>query len=1010
MKRSSSTYGFYMIRFLLFICTLAFYIPSIQAQPKPKLPNDTTSIHILLNDSTLSSEEKITLALKLSQLYEPGFPRKSLFYDSLATELARSTHNKKEYKEGLLRTIALLMDMNQHKKAENKLMAYGNLLADTTSPELANYYFLTAENYYSWSQFKKAAPFFEKARDTYSALGMKEGIAKSMVGEAKVWSVYNDYFNVVGLLQRALDIYDQLGDQMGLASVYEIMGRTMQSWQKISRAKYFYQNALFYYNRHKKVNDKIRIHLLLGSLSLDKKEYQKGLIEFLFARKLSRENKTTTYTASSLEQIGTTYYLLRKYDSALIFLNKAMPLLKKYEMRQETAEAFLTLSKVRYQTGSYPRAIKDADSALAIAENINAKQLQMNILMLFSDIYKTQGRFRNAYDYLKLYNHIRGEVFSEQNRKMVSDMEVKYEADQKAKQYNLLKQQDTETRIKLQQEKSTRSLLIVVGAFLLVLFLLITWFIRKENKTNKKNLQLVYRKNQEIINQQEQLKLLNDELFTSRESYRSIVENATVGIYQTNQSGKILFANKTLLKMLGYPSLEHIKQELNLNSGEEWRKQFIRLLEEQEIITGREDVWLKHSGEKIYVNESAWLVKDHAGRILYYEGIVEDITQRKVAEEKAQKAQERLQQINRELRKRNLEFKRAKTEAEEANQAKTMFLANFSHEIRTPLNSIIGFANLLEPLEKKPQKKSFIRSILISSNSLLSLINDILDLSKIQAGKLELSYEPVYLPKVIDEIKQIFYPQVEEKNLIFKIKINKKAENFFLIDLSRFRQILFNIIGNAIKFTEKGFVELSFNIKSSRKKKDTYDFIIKVKDSGSGIDKEEQQHIFDAFKQANGNGRFAQSGTGLGLNISQRLVEIMGGRIELESEVGVGSEFTIFLSGIKSQKMNEIPEAQPSIEAQQKKIPKRDKDSERKNQEMSQQINQLFGDNFRKVINDKIISEIEDFAGKLLDFAKENHMRELERECNNLLEASRRFDIEMIEKTIHRIHSYFSIK
>ncbi|MBN2614944.1 MAG: PAS domain S-box protein [Bacteroidales bacterium] len=1010
MKAPPKKYGLYLTRFLFIVSLLVLSFPTLRAQMQQKLPNDTTSLHILLNDSTLSPKEKITLALKLSQLYETGFPQKSLFYDSIVTELALKNNITKEYKTAMLRSIMLLMDLNQHKTAEKKLITYRNTLADSISPELANYYYLTAENYYSWSQFKKAAPLYKKARDLYSALGIKEGMAKSMVGEAKVWSVYNDYFNVVGLLQRALDIYDQLGDQLGLASVYELMGRTMQSWEKINRAEYFYQNALFYYNRHEKVKDKIRIHLLLGSLSLDKKEYQKGLKEFLFAYKLSTENKIITYEATSLEEIGTAYYQLRKYDSALIFLDKAMPLLKKYQMRQQTAETFLTLSDIRFQTGKYSRALKNADSALSIAENINAKQLQMKILMLFSDIYKSQGRYRNAYDYLKLYNRIRGDVFSEQNRKMVSDMEVKYEADQRAKQYNLLKQQDTETRIKLQKEKSTRSMMIVVGIFLLVLFLLINWFIRKENRTNKRNLKLVSVKNQEIIKQQEQLKLLNDELFTSRESYRSIVENATIGIYQTNQSGKILFANKTLLKMLGYQSLDSIKKDLALNSNDEWRKHFVKLLEEQEIVTGREDVWLKHTGEKIYVNESAWLVKDHSGRTLYYEGIVEDITQRKVAEEKVQKAQLRLQQINQELRKRNLEFKRAKTEAEEANQAKTMFLANVSHEIRTPLNSIIGFANLLTPLAHTPQETSFIRSILISSNSLLSLINDILDLSKIQAGKLELSYEPVYLPKVIDEIKQIFYPQVEEKNLKFNIKIPKKAENFFLIDLSRFRQILFNIIGNAIKFTDKGFVELEFKIKSSQMGKEMYDFMIKVKDSGSGIAKGEQQYIFDAFKQATGNGRFAQSGTGLGLNISQRLVEIMGGHIELESEVDKGSEFTIFISGIKRQKMNETPDISLPFASGQEKSSKLRTKPERENKEEYQRIQQLFGENFRNVINHKIISEIEDFATRLHDFAKENQMNELEKECANLIEASRRFDIETIELIFNRIHSYFRLK
>jgi len=342
-----------------------------------------------------------------------------------------------------------------------------------------------------------------------------------------------------------------------------------------------------------------------------------------------------------------------------------------------------------------------------------------------------------------------------------------------------------------------------------------------------------------------------------------------------------------------------------------------------------------------------------------------------------------------------------------------MFLANVSHEIRTPLNSIIGFAHLMEPLVKTKQEINFIQSILISSNSLLSLINDILDLSKIQAGKLELIYEPVYLPKIVREIRQIFYPQVEAKNLDFNIKIEKTAKNFFQIDASRFRQILFNIIGNAIKFTDHGSINVSIAAKPTKGQNDSYDFKIKVTDTGSGIPKDEQSVIFDAFKQAAGDDEVPKAGTGLGLNISQRLVEMMSGRIELKSEVGKGSEFIILLFGIKSQnpekgKQNnpELPDLEFQIDNENKK----DQSPYQLTTDAEDQLVKLFEEPFIHVMKHKIISEIGHFGESLLDYAETQKIESLADDCRTLIEASQRIDIEIIDRILYKIQKYFRFK
>ncbi len=239
----------------------------------------------------------------------------------------------------------------------------------------------------------------------------------------------------------------------------------------------------------------------------------------------------------------------------------------------------------------------------------------------------------------------------------------------------------------------------------------------------------------------------------------------------------------------------------------------------------------------------------------------------------------------------------AKETAEFATKAKTEFLANMSHEIRTPMNAILGFSQLLKEQIEEPKLNSYIESIVSSGKSLLRLINDILDLSKIESGKMELHFEDVDIRALLEDIKTIFRLKTDEKNLEFKIIIDEKVPDYLLLDEVRFRQIIFNLVGNAIKFTEEGSIEI--RIDSGSQIDELTGLNVMVKDTGIGIPEDDQKIIFDAFIQKKGQNTSKFGGTGLGLTITKRLIDLMGGSIRLKSKPGEGSIFSFSLTGIK---------------------------------------------------------------------------------------------------------------
>lgn len=244
------------------------------------------------------------------------------------------------------------------------------------------------------------------------------------------------------------------------------------------------------------------------------------------------------------------------------------------------------------------------------------------------------------------------------------------------------------------------------------------------------------------------------------------------------------------------------------------------------------------------------------------------------------------------------ELQASKQRAEAANIVKSEFIANMSHEIRTPMHAILGYADLIQETVQDEQIITYLNSIKKTGNILMNLISDILDLSKIESGRIELQMAQVDIRQLFNDIREVFLLKAKEKDLDFKLQLSDEIPDLLLMDEMRIRQILFNLVGNAVKYTDKGWVKVSAHIRKKNVRKKTLNLVFVVEDTGIGIPEDQQQLIFEPFRQKEGQSNKKYGGTGLGLPISRKLIHIMGGTITLKSKYHVGSTFTVEIPGV----------------------------------------------------------------------------------------------------------------
>ncbi len=439
----------------------------------------------------------------------------------------------------------------------------------------------------------------------------------------------------------------------------------------------------------------------------------------------------------------------------------------------------------------------------------------------------------------------------------------------------------------------------------------------------------------------------------SEEKFRELAERTQDTLILMSASNEILYVSPNLEKILGISAEKYtdnpikvlrlihpddrgrVIPELNLyrkNKYESIDLQFRVVLENEEI------KWLWYRENTIF-NQNHEPVR--------YASVMTDITSNKLAEQ---------------------ELKEAKEEAEKAYRSKSVFLANMSHEIRTPMNAVLGFTDLLYSRINDPVLKGYLNSIKSSGNTLLNLLNDILDLSKIEAEKMRILQSPVNLFTVFEEVKHIFSLKALEKGLDYSFKIDKNIPESLLLDELRLKQILLNLIDNAIKFTEKGEIKVKAKLIGDQDD-GKVDLLISVEDTGIGVPESMQETIFESFRQQDDQDKKKYKGTGLGLAITKRLVELFKGTLKLKSKPDKGSKFEVILTDIEISDPIIIPVADKKKKLSFDKSTLEDKvivlvDEQKTNRDL---IKEVFNNSESKVIEGESVESILDKVTQKVD-------------------------------------------
>ncbi len=807
---------------------------------------------------------------------------------------------------------------------------------------------------------------YGKALGIYENLNNKENIADVLFQMATVYYKISDYSNALSLVKQSLLIYEELNDSLKISNSYNTIGVIYWKLSDLDKALENYLKSLLFDDEeiHNTFNNIGIIYGIQGN-------YDKALEYQLKALEIRREIGLMNGIAGSLNNIGIIYKFMNKLDTALNYFIEALEIwgeigqpwrlasimnnvgsiyLAKGDYTEaldyfrksliysdeaenvnEYANTLLNLGDVYLELQKYDSSLIFLQEGIILADRIQARNLMRDGYFLLHELYYQRGEYNNALEYYKEYSVVKDSIFSKQSKDKIAELRIKYETEEKEKENELLRQNNSIQTLKLSREKNIRNLFLVI---LLLIAILIFLFFNRYT-TRKKTNKILTDKNIQINRINQDLRKLNKELeirvkertknFEDEIQERKQAEKIQRVLFKIARAANTAMVLKDLLKVIQQEVsnildmrnffivlYDREKDQLTLPYFVDEKDKFISFPEGKTltsyvirkktmVLLRQDDIQqLVKSGEIEQVGSmcKVWLgvpLRSESQIIGVF--VIQNYEDENAFNKNDIKILEFIaDQIGTMIERKSTEEKIniAKEKAEESDRLKTSFLTNMSHEIRTPMNAIIGFSNLLlKPDISQSKKSEYVEIISNNTSALLKIIDDVIDTARIEVGEIRIEDEDCQINKILDE-QLIFNKEMKVKinkqHIELRVRKGVENDNFTIrTDPYRIRQILANLISNAIKFVEEGYVEFGYEVKNEKLQ-------FYVKDTGIGIPDDKQKVIFDRFRQAEESYTRKYGGTGLGLTICKNLVGMLGGEIWLESKVGEGSTFFFTVS------------------------------------------------------------------------------------------------------------------
>jgi len=722
----------------------------------------------------------------------------------------------------------------------------------------AGYYFLNAID----SSFF----YFNKSYKLSKNLNYLDGIARSSNNLGLVYDYLGHYDQAIDYYYQSLEIEKEKNNKEGIASIYLNIGNIHYSLQEYDKALDYMTNSLRMYQELNNKSGILRCYTNIGTTYSDIGIPRNALTYAEKALKLSRDLEDPDLEISNLNNIGKIHFNQKNYSKALEFYNQSYELAFRYDDNWSKANTLRNIGGIYLEMEDFIRAGTNFKSALDVAEQIQANSLLVELHYDFFKLYEVQNNHSMALSHHKSYTNIKDSLFNAESRGQIARIEASYQLKNKDQQLQIIRQENEVKNLRIKTQQYL--IYTFAGLFLcIILFVIFHYFQTSSNRRAKKEIE---KNNAQLSEQKILLEETIKKLKESEEKYIALTNSIQEGLIII-QDKKLVYTNKTMCKLMGYNSPEdmfELKPEEVIASEDLAR--IYRLHEDR--LAGKNvpqsyEFSVRHkSGKNIEVSICVTLTNLHGVQTIF--GTVKDISGTKRYE----------QQLIKE-----------KAIAEQATLSKSLFLAGMSHEIRNHLNGIIGIADVLSETKLEIEQVEYVDVIKNSGSILLNIINEILDLSKIEAGQVSLDREIFEVNKVIKEVISLHEINAVKNKLYLVSEIGDKLPKYLEGDPTRLSQVITNLVSNALKFTDKGGITIGVEVLN--KTKENIQLKFNIIDSGIGISEESQDKLFKPFSQTHAAVQRKSGGTGLGLVICKKIVNLMNGEIGVDSKLDKGSNF-----------------------------------------------------------------------------------------------------------------------